>query len=247
MLETWNRREAELISSDPARVPGAGQPALRRHRPHGPAAGRRARAGRRRRRARCRRASMAATAISRTRRAAPRSTSRSTSMARACRWATCTSAVAMARSLLRRHRDGGLGPHARVADQGRHGQVRHPQSDLQAQPDHAGLQRLPDLRRHLGGRGGQAALPRRERGLPPCLPERHRVPDRFGYSRARAYSILGTAPVQGHISGVVDVPNACATLWLPTQIFDFDIRPSASGPARMIQGGVDLPLSPDLP
>ncbi|MNN03929.1 Formamidase [compost metagenome] len=69
---------------------------------------------------------------------------------------------------------------------------------------------------------------------------------KFGYSRAQAYSILGTAPVQGHISGVVDIPNACATLWLPTQIFDFDIRPSASGPTRMITGDVDLPLSPDV-
>ena len=39
---------------------------------------------------------------------------------------------------------------------------------------------------------------------------------KFGYSGAQAYSILGTAPVQGHISGVVDVPNACATLWLPS-------------------------------
>ncbi|OYW32959.1 MAG: formamidase, partial [Methyloversatilis sp. 12-65-5] len=43
---------------------------------------------------------------------------------------------------------------------------------------------------------------------------------KFGYSGAQAYSILGTAPVQGHISGVVDIPNACATLWLPTDIFD---------------------------
>ena len=47
---------------------------------------------------------------------------------------------------------------------------------------------------------------------------------KFGYSGAQAYSILGTAPCQGHISGVVDVPNACATLWLPTEIFDFDIN-----------------------
>lgn len=53
---------------------------------------------------------------------------------------------------------------------------------------------------------------------------------KFGYSGAQAYSILGTAPVQGHISGVVDVPNACATLWLPTEIFDFDINPTAAGP-----------------
>ena len=69
---------------------------------------------------------------------------------------------------------------------------------------------------------------------------------KFGYSGAQAYSILGTAPVQGHISGVVDVPNACATLWLPTQIFDFDINPTAAGPVKQFDGSVDMPLSPDL-
>jgi len=68
---------------------------------------------------------------------------------------------------------------------------------------------------------------------------------KFGYSGAQAYSLLGTAPVQGHISGVVDIPNACATLWLPTQIFDFDISPSAAGPIKRDMAGVDLPLSLD--
>ncbi|MCW0207773.1 Formamidase [Achromobacter veterisilvae] len=68
---------------------------------------------------------------------------------------------------------------------------------------------------------------------------------KFGYSGAQAYSLLGCAPVQGHISGVVDIPNSCATLWLPTEIFDFDIQPSASGPVKHIQGGVDMPLSRD--
>jgi len=68
---------------------------------------------------------------------------------------------------------------------------------------------------------------------------------KFGYSGAQAYSILGTAPVQGHISGVVDVPNACATLYLPTEIFEFDIKPNAAGPVKYISGSVDLPLSPD--
>ena len=68
---------------------------------------------------------------------------------------------------------------------------------------------------------------------------------KFGYSGAQAYSILGCAPVQGHISGVVDIPNSCATLWLPTEIFDFDIQPSASGPVKHIKGGVDMPLSRD--
>ena len=68
---------------------------------------------------------------------------------------------------------------------------------------------------------------------------------KFGYSRAQALSILGTAPVQGHISGVVDIPNSCATLWLPTQIFDFDINPSAAGPMVQNFHGIDMPLSPD--
>ena len=52
--------------------------------------------------------------------------------------------------------------------------------------------------------------------------------------------------MQGHISGVVDVPNACATLWLPTQIFDFDINPTAAGPVKQFDGSIDMPLSPDL-
>jgi formamidase len=69
---------------------------------------------------------------------------------------------------------------------------------------------------------------------------------KFGYSRAQAYTILGVAPVQGHISGVVDIPNACATLWLPTDIFDFDMQPNADGPTKVVDSTVDVPLSPDL-
>jgi len=44
---------------------------------------------------------------------------------------------------------------------------------------------------------------------------------------------------------VVDVPNACATLWLPTEIFDFDIMPSAAGPIKHIKGDIQMPLSQD--
>ncbi len=66
---------------------------------------------------------------------------------------------------------------------------------------------------------------------------------KFGYSGAQAYSILGTAPVQGHISGIVDIPNVCATLWLPTEIFDFDIMPNASGPQKFVTDEVDVPIS----
>ncbi len=46
--------------------------------------------------------------------------------------------------------------------------------------------------------------------------------------------------MEGRISGIVDIPNACATLYLPTEIFDFDINPSAAGPTKVLKGGVDL-------
>lgn len=63
---------------------------------------------------------------------------------------------------------------------------------------------------------------------------------KFGYTGAQAYAILGTAPVEGHISGIVDIPNVCATLWLPTEIFDCDIGPSSAGPTKFVKGGADL-------
>lgn len=69
---------------------------------------------------------------------------------------------------------------------------------------------------------------------------------KFGYTGAQAYTILGTAPVQGHISGVVDIPNACATLWIPNEIFEWDMMPNADGPAKFLDGSVDVPLAPDL-
>jgi formamidase len=34
------------------------------------------------------------------------------------------------------------------------------------------------------------------------------------------------------VSGVVDIPNACCSLYLPTAIFDFDVRPNKDGPHR---------------
>jgi formamidase len=63
---------------------------------------------------------------------------------------------------------------------------------------------------------------------------------KFGYTGAQAYAILGTAPVEGRISGIVDIPNACATLAIPTEIFEFDINPTAAGPGPGVAPGVDL-------
>lgn len=50
---------------------------------------------------------------------------------------------------------------------------------------------------------------------------------RYGYSDEQIYLLLSSAPVQGHIAGIVDIPNACTTLGVPMDIFDFDIRPEA--------------------
>ncbi|KAI4326037.1 hypothetical protein MLD38_031390 [Melastoma candidum] len=48
---------------------------------------------------------------------------------------------------------------------------------------------------------------------------------KFGYSKEQAYILLSCCPCEGRISGIVDSPNACATLAIPTAIFDQDIRP----------------------
>ncbi|BDD62503.1 hypothetical protein MPDQ_006008 [Monascus purpureus] len=50
---------------------------------------------------------------------------------------------------------------------------------------------------------------------------------RYGYSDYQIYLLLSSAPVQGHLAGIVDIPNACTTIGVPMDIFDFDIRPEA--------------------
>ena len=65
---------------------------------------------------------------------------------------------------------------------------------------------------------------------------------KFGYSPEQAYLILGAAPIEGRLSGVVDIPNACATVYIPTAIFDFDVEPTAAGPTR-IDPGMGAPHS----
>jgi formamidase len=63
---------------------------------------------------------------------------------------------------------------------------------------------------------------------------------KFGFTGEQAYAILGTAPVEGRISGIVDIPNACATLYIPTEIFNFDILPNAGGPKKHLTQEIDL-------
>lgn len=55
---------------------------------------------------------------------------------------------------------------------------------------------------------------------------------KFGYTKEQVYLLLSCCPCEGRISGIVDTPNACATLAVPTAIFDQDIRPKKDGPPR---------------
>jgi formamidase len=65
---------------------------------------------------------------------------------------------------------------------------------------------------------------------------------KFGYSDIQAYMILGAAPIEGRLSGVVDIPNSCSTVYIPTAIFDFDVRPSVSGP-HQVQSTMAVPTA----
>ena len=51
-----------------------------------------------------------------------------------------------------------------------------------------------------------------------------------GYTGEQAYIILSAAPVEGRISGIVDIPNSCCTLALPLEIFEADLTPTGKGP-----------------
>lgn len=61
---------------------------------------------------------------------------------------------------------------------------------------------------------------------------------KFGYTGQQAYILLSTAPVEGRISGIVDIPNACCTVAVPSGIFNFDIMPSTQGPKKKDRGNV---------
>ncbi|KAL9090826.1 MAG: hypothetical protein Q9159_001767 [Coniocarpon cinnabarinum] len=61
---------------------------------------------------------------------------------------------------------------------------------------------------------------------------------RFGYNDYQVYLLLSCAPIQGHLAGLVDIPNACTTLGLPMDIFDFDIRPEVAGDVKKRDLGI---------
>jgi len=48
----------------------------------------------------------------------------------------------------------------------------------------------------------------------------------FGFTGEQAYLLLSCCPCEGRVSGIVDIPNACCTLALPTSIFEKNILPT---------------------
>lgn len=62
---------------------------------------------------------------------------------------------------------------------------------------------------------------------------------RFGYSEEQAYVILSTAPIETRISAMGGKPNAVCSIALPTGIFNGDIKPGAAGEWRVAQD-IDL-------
>jgi len=52
---------------------------------------------------------------------------------------------------------------------------------------------------------------------------------KIGYTREQAYILLSAAPIESHVGALVDSPNACVTLAIPTGIFEHNILPNPDG------------------
>jgi len=62
----------------------------------------------------------------------------------------------------------------------------------------------------------------------------------FGYTEYQVYLLLSCCPCEGRISGIVDVPNAVATLAVPLAIFDRDVRPKDGEVLQALASGVSV-------
>jgi hypothetical protein len=91
--------------------------------------------------------------------------------------------------------------------------------------------RVPLLHWPIGRRGGDEPIHGRHHRLPARMPERDRISQTFGYTGEQAYLLLGSAPIVTPQRDR-DIPNARCSLYLPTAMFDFDIRPTRTGRRR---------------
>ena len=67
-----------------------------------------------------------------------------------------------------------------------------------------------------------------------------------GLTKEQAYLLLSACPCEGRISGIVDIPNAVATLAIPVAIFDWDIRPKTNAQLAAIGPVPPAPGQPRL-
>lgn len=64
---------------------------------------------------------------------------------------------------------------------------------------------------------------------------------RFGYSGEQAYVLLAAAPIQGRISCMLEHPNVCCTVAVPTAMFEAEVGPAAE-PTEQPKGELARPL-----
>merc|ERR1712072_175000 len=62
----------------------------------------------------------------------------------------------------------------------------------------------------------------------------------FDYTEEQIYLLLSCCPCEGRISGIVDVPNAVATLAVPLAIFNQDVRPKDGAVLEALASGVSV-------
>lgn len=48
--------------------------------------------------------------------------------------------------------------------------------------------------------------------------------ERYGFTGEQAYILLSAAPIEGHVSCLLEHPNVCCTVAVPRGIFEFDMR-----------------------
>ena len=58
----------------------------------------------------------------------------------------------------------------------------------------------------------------------------------------QVYLLLSCCPCEGRISGIVDMPNAVATLAIPLAIFNQDVRPKAGAVLDALAKGVSVKM-----
>jgi formamidase len=63
---------------------------------------------------------------------------------------------------------------------------------------------------------------------------------KFGYTKEQIYLLLSAAPCEARINNIVDVPNACCSIGVPVEIFDFDVLPTAWGHECVPKGQVAM-------